>query len=101
MIKRKAAMNRDQFLAKMHEYLTDSKATLLRETKAQLQTERDASRDDCMDSADLAAEQSEREISTMLSERKCCNFENGDGGRPERSWAARFQAARSNSLSMN
>src|ERR1039458_2930399 len=33
--------------------------------------------------------------------RKCCNFENGDGGRPERSWAARFQAARSNSWSMN
>ena len=32
---------------------------------------------------------------------KCCNFENGDGGRPERSWAARFQAARSNSWSMN
>ena len=70
MIKRKAAMNRDQFLAKMHDYLTDSKATLLREIKAQLQTERDASRDDCMDSADLAAEQSEREIGTMLSERE-------------------------------
>src|ERR1022692_2877819 len=34
-------------------------------------------------------------------DRKCCNFENGDGGRPERSWAARFQAARSNSWSMN
>jgi len=33
--------------------------------------------------------------------RKCCNFENGDGGGPERSWAARFQAARSNSWSMN
>ena len=33
--------------------------------------------------------------------RKCCNFQNGDGGRPERSWAARFQAARSNSWSMN
>lgn len=33
MIKRKAAMNRDQVLAKMHEYLTDSKATLLREIK--------------------------------------------------------------------
>jgi DnaK suppressor protein len=70
MIKRKAAMNRDQFLAKMHEYLTDSKATLLREIKAQLQTERDASRDDCMDSADLACEENEREVSTMLSERE-------------------------------
>jgi Fe-Mn family superoxide dismutase len=32
---------------------------------------------------------------------KCCNFQNGDGGRPERNWAAKSQAARSNSLSMN
>jgi hypothetical protein len=32
---------------------------------------------------------------------KCCNFENGDRGGPERNWAARFQAARSNSWSMN
>src|ERR1035441_390989 len=39
--------------------------------------------------------------SDLGSERKCCNFEKGDGGRPERSWAARFQAARSNSWSMN
>ena len=34
-------------------------------------------------------------------ERKCCNFENGDGEHPERKWAARSQAARSNSWSMN
>jgi hypothetical protein len=33
--------------------------------------------------------------------RKCCNFENGDGGGRERNWSARSQAARSNSLSMN
>ena len=33
--------------------------------------------------------------------RKCCNFQNGDGEHPERNWAARSQAARSNSLSMN
>jgi hypothetical protein len=34
-------------------------------------------------------------------EGKCCNFENGDEGGPERNWAARFQVARSNSWSMN
>ena len=34
-------------------------------------------------------------------ERKCCNFESGDGGRCERNCAARSQAARSNSWSMN
>ncbi len=38
---------------------------------------------------------------TLLVGGKCCNFENGDGGRPERNWAARSQAARSNSWSMN
>ena len=33
--------------------------------------------------------------------RKCCNFENGDGGCGERNSAVKSQAARSNSLSMN
>ena len=36
-----------------------------------------------------------------LAQRKCCNFENGDGGGPKRNWAARSQAGRSNSWSMN
>lgn len=70
MSKRTPAMNRGQFLAKMHEYLTDSKATLLREMMAQLQTGRDTSKDHCLDSGELAAEESEREISTMLSKRE-------------------------------
>ena len=42
-----------------------------------------------------------RVINTDQDRRKCCNFENGDRGGPERNWAARFQAARSNSWSMN
>ena len=40
-------------------------------------------------------------LMTVTIRRKCCNFENGDGGGPERNWAARSQAARSNSWSMN
>jgi hypothetical protein len=40
-------------------------------------------------------------ISDELFAGKCCNFENGDRGGPERNWAARFQAARLNSWSMN
>ena len=63
-------MNREQFLAQMHEYLTDLKTKLLREMTAQLQTGRDASRDDGMDSGDLAFEENEREVSIMLSERE-------------------------------
>jgi DnaK suppressor protein len=70
MIKRKKAMRRAQFLAKMHKYLTGTKTRLIREIAAQLRTERDASRDDCMDSCDLASEENERELSTMLSERE-------------------------------
>src|ERR1035437_9106602 len=37
----------------------------------------------------------------LLLDRKCCNFEGCDGGRPERKWAASSQAGRSNSWSMN
>jgi DnaK suppressor protein len=70
MIKRKKAIRREQFLAKMHEYLTGTKTRLIREIATQLRTERDASRDDCMDSCDLASEENERELSTMLSERE-------------------------------
>jgi len=32
---------------------------------------------------------------------KCCNFEDNDGGLPEKNWWDRSQAARSNSWSMN
>jgi hypothetical protein len=35
------------------------------------------------------------------AKRKCCNFKSGDGGGPEKNWAARSQAARSNRWSMN
>jgi len=39
------------------------------EIAAQLRSERDVSRDDYLDSSDLASEENEREMSTMLSER--------------------------------
>ena len=68
MIKSNKAARREQFLARMRDYLTGTKTRLIREVAAQLRTERDASRDDCMDSGDLASEESERELSTMLSE---------------------------------
>lgn len=70
MISKKKALKRDQFLTKMHTYLTDTKTRLMREIAAQLRSDRDTSRDDCMDSCDLASEENEREMSTMLSERE-------------------------------
>ncbi len=69
MIKRKPTIRRERFLAQMLEYLTGSRTTLMRDIAAQLRTERDSSRDDCMDSCELASDENEREISTMLSER--------------------------------
>ena len=41
-----------------------------------------------------------RFVRAHIAQTEQCNFENGDGGRPERNWAARSQAARSNSWSM-
>jgi hypothetical protein len=41
------------------------------------------------------------EAETIQLKRKCCNFEGCDGEHPERNWAARSQAGRSNSWSMN
>jgi len=70
MLSKSKATKRDQFLAKMHANLTQTRARLIREISAQLRSERDISRDDCMDSSDLASEESEREMSTMLSERE-------------------------------
>jgi DnaK suppressor protein len=70
MISKKKAAKRDQFLAKMHSYLAETKTRLIQEITAQLRSARDLSRDDCMDSCDLASEENEREMSTMLSERE-------------------------------
>src|ERR1700681_4348273 len=70
MTKRKEAESRDQVLAKMHEYIADTKTRLMREIAARLRIERNAGRDDCMDSCDLASEENDREMSTMLSERE-------------------------------
>jgi DnaK suppressor protein len=70
MISKKAAAKRDIFLAKMHALLTAEKSKLVLESAAQLRSGRDLSRDDCMDSCDLAAEEHQREMSMMLSERE-------------------------------
>jgi DnaK suppressor protein len=70
MIKKIKAARREQLLRKMHESLTDTKTRLMREIAAQLRIEREAGRDDGMDSSDLASEENEREMSRMLSDRE-------------------------------
>jgi DnaK suppressor protein len=68
MTKRKAT-SRDQFLAKMHVHLTEIKTRLIQEAESANRTVREGRREECMDSCDLASEDNEREISTMLAER--------------------------------
>ncbi len=70
MTKKKRTESRDQVFAKIHEYLIDTRTRLMREIAARRGTERNAARDECMDSCDLASEENERELSTMLSERE-------------------------------
>jgi DnaK suppressor protein len=61
---------RRRFLKEMGEYLTESRNNLTREIAAQMRSQREGSRDECMDSCELAFEENAREISTMLSERE-------------------------------
>jgi DnaK suppressor protein len=62
-------MERDQFLVKARTSLTEMKTKLMREIATQLRNEREGTRDECLDSSDLASVESDREVSSMLSER--------------------------------
>jgi hypothetical protein len=64
MTKTRKLPNRAQFLKKMREYLTQSKARLIGELATQFRNERDCSRDDGLDSCDLAFAENERELTT-------------------------------------
>jgi len=77
MTKRKA-QSRGQLLAKMHASLSETKAKLMGEIAAQLLIGRNASRDDCMDSCNLASEENERQMSSMFSERERLKVEQID-----------------------
>jgi len=64
------AEKHDRLLAETHEYLTATKAQLMAGITARLRAQREGSRDDCLDSCDLASEENDREMSNMLSERE-------------------------------
>jgi RNA polymerase-binding protein DksA len=61
---------RRRFLKEMNAHLTQSRDNLTREMAAQLRSQREGGRDECMDSCELAFDENAREISTMLSERE-------------------------------
>ncbi len=78
MAKKAEATRRKQFLTKAYKRLTDIKAKLIDESQTTLRTEREGNRDDCLDSSDLASEESGRELSTILSTRERTKVEQID-----------------------
>ncbi|MGH7913421.1 MAG: TraR/DksA family transcriptional regulator [Candidatus Binataceae bacterium] len=69
MTKQAVAMRRKQVLAEACERLKRMKAKLIGEIESTLRAEREGDRDVCLDSSDLASEESDRELSTILSAR--------------------------------
>ena len=70
MPKKAAANNRKKFLTKMHEQLEEMKTKLLGEIDSELRAEREANKDEGMDTYDLASEERDREINFILSDRE-------------------------------
>ena len=65
-----SASNRKKFLAKVREHLEEMKAKLLSEIDSELKAEREANKDEGMDTYDLASEERDREINFILSDRE-------------------------------
>jgi len=70
MPKKTVATNRKKFLAKMREQLGEMKTKLLSEIDSELRAEREANKDEGMDTYDLASEERDREINFILSDRE-------------------------------
>ena len=70
MPKKAAAANRKKFLAKVREHLLDMKAKLHSGIDSELRAEREANKDEGMDTYDLASEERDREINFILSDRE-------------------------------
>jgi DnaK suppressor protein len=70
MAKKAAAANRKKFLAKLRAHLLDMKAKLLNGIDSELRAEREANKDEGMDTYDLASEERDREINFILSDRE-------------------------------
>jgi len=70
MPKKTAATSRKKFLGKMREQLGEMKTKLLSELDSELRAEREANKDEGMDTYDLASEERDREINFILSDRE-------------------------------
>src|SRR6266851_8829780 len=70
MAKKSAAASRKKFLTKTRERLLEMKNKLLAEFESELRAEREANKDEGMDTYDLASEERDREINFILSDRE-------------------------------
>jgi DnaK suppressor protein len=68
--KKSAATARKKFLAKVREHLLDEKQRLDSELRSELEAEREGTKDEGMDTYDLASEERDREINFILSDRE-------------------------------
>ncbi|HZY59909.1 MAG TPA: TraR/DksA family transcriptional regulator [Candidatus Binataceae bacterium] len=70
MPKKPASTSRKKFLAKVRKSLEDMKEKILAEMNSAMRAEREGSKDEGMDTYDLASEERDREISFILSDRE-------------------------------
>jgi DnaK suppressor protein len=70
MPKKPASTSRKKFLAKVRERLDGMKEKILAEMHNAMRAEREGSKDEGMDTYDLASEERDREISFILSDRE-------------------------------
>ena len=70
MPKKPASTSRKKFLAKVRERLDEMKEKILAEMNHAMRAEREGSKDEGLDTYDLASEERDREISFILSDRE-------------------------------
>jgi DnaK suppressor protein len=70
MPRKPASGSRKKFLTKVRESLLEMRSKLLSEIETELKAEREGSKDEGMDTYDLASEERDREISFILSDRE-------------------------------
>ena len=72
------AANRKKFMADLRQQLLEMRAKLLEEMEQESKAEREANKDEGLDTYDLASEERDREISFILSDRERSKVKNID-----------------------
>ena len=78
MTTKSMAANRKHFLADLRQQLVEMRAKLLEEMELESKAEREANKDEGLDTYDLASEERDREITFILSDRERSKVRNID-----------------------